>query len=418
MSRTLTQYPSYRKAPTVLVGVDIGKKTNVATMLNEQAQRIGGLSFSNRQADYNLFVAWLDKACEQQKASSVLVGMEPTSYLWKPLAAHLEKHQQRYCLVNAYTVKKYREGMQLDRAKDDKRDSYFIADLLRIGRYTQTQRLQGIYAELREYSALHERLRKTESRLKTQIHSLVGLVFPELTEVFSSLTAQTAMALLLHHAAAKHICTLSESEFITRVRSDFAGKRLQVTKLYQAYRLAQTSIGLAETQALQLAIRCYLQQLVTNRTHLLEAHKAFIDTFLRLPYAPYMLSMNLGLITTAHIASEIGDPKRYRQAKQWVKLAGIQPSPNHSGQKTNGLSAMSKKGRPRLRTCLYFACLRLVQQDEAFAHYYRSLKQRSTNPLTSLQAIGVLMNKVLHIQWALIRQQTSYDPAYWQMHWA
>ena len=33
-----------------------------------------------------------------------------------------------------------------------------------------------------------------------------------------------------------------------------------------------------------------------------------------------------------------------------------------------------------------------------------------TNPLTRMQALGVLMNKLLHVWWALIQQQTFYQP--------
>jgi hypothetical protein len=75
---------------------------------------------------------------------------------------------------------------------------------------------------------------------------------------------------------------------------------------------------------------------------------------------------------------------------------------------------MSGKGRSQLRTALYFGCLRLIQLDAAFADYYRYLQQRPQNPLVGMQAIGVLMRKVLHILWALIRDQVMYDPGTWQ----
>ena len=130
-----------------------------------------------------------------------------------------------------------------------------------------------------------------------------------------------------------------------------------------------------------------------------------------------MLSLPLGDVTTARILAEIGDPKRYSNAKQLVKLVGIQPSPNHSGQKTRSPTPMSGKGRAALRTMLFFGCLHLIRTDSTFTAYYQHLKTRSKNPLTGLQALGVLMGKVLHILWALIRQQTYYDPAGWQLNY-
>jgi len=59
---------------------------------------------------------------------------------------------------------------------------------------------------------------------------------------------------------------------------------------------------------------------------------------------------------------------------------------------------------------LYLVCLRLIQDDQRFNQLYRHLQKRKSNPLTKMQAIGVLMNKLLHILWALMKQQTAYDP--------
>ena len=75
---------------------------------------------------------------------------------------------------------------------------------------------------------------------------------------------------------------------------------------------------------------------------------------------------------------------------------------------------MSHQGRPRLRTLLYFACLRMVQYDPHFAQLYADLQRRQKNPLTKMQALGVLMNKLLHILWALIQNQTFYNPYFAQ----
>jgi hypothetical protein len=65
--------------------------------------------------------------------------MEPINYLWKLLAFDLEQKGVGSKLVNAYTVKKHREGNQLDRSKDDPRDAFTMADLFRTRKCTETQ---------------------------------------------------------------------------------------------------------------------------------------------------------------------------------------------------------------------------------------------------------------------------------------
>jgi len=164
-------------------------------------------------------------------------------------------------------------------------------------------------------------------------------------------------------------------------------------------------------QALQFALKLHvesLNQLLSQEKRLLSALEA---CFLSLPEANALLSVNgIGILTGATILAEIGDPKRFRHAGQLVKLAGIQPTPNRSGKKQRSTTPMSHQGRPRLRSALYMTCLRLIRVDQRFSILYHRLQDREKNPLTKMQALGVLMNKLLHILWALIKQQTQYKP--------
>jgi hypothetical protein len=56
--------------------------------------------------------------------------------------------------------------------------------------------------------------------------------------------------------------------------------------------------------------------------------------------------------------------------------------------------------------------MRLVQTDDNLARIYRRFQEREKNPLTKMQALGALMNKLLRILWALMKHQTFYDPTY------
>jgi transposase len=233
-----------------------------------------------------------------------------------------------------------------------------------------------------------------------------------LTREFKDFTGATTLAMLNNHAAATMIQSMSEDAFIAGVRADFQGKRLQVSRLRRAHALVANSVGLKDgVQALQLALCMHIEALETLQRQLDEASLAFVDTFLALPEAPYLLSVHgLGVITAATILSEIGDPRHYSNGRQLIKLAGTQPVLNTSGRKTRSRTPMSHKGRPRLRTALFFAVMRLVQVDDAFAREYLQLQTREENPLTKMQALGVLMNKLLRILWALMRNRTFYNP--------
>jgi transposase len=414
MSRTLSKKLANVKPGTLYAGVDLALERNVVVVLSERAEQLDRFGFPNDRGGYDYFHRRLETLREGRQAPAVLVGMEPTNYFWKLLATDLEQRQVSYRLVNPYTVKKHREGDQLDRSKDDRRDAFTISDLLRTGKYTETRLLHGGYAELRQYATLYERLRRDTGRQKILIRNTAGQLFPELPRVFKDFTGLTALAMLRRHAAATVVREMSQQAFIAGVRADFQGQRLQVSKLRRAHVLTANSVGLQDgVQALQLALRMHLDALVMLQRQLDTASIALVDAFLALPEAPYLLSVHgLGVITAAIILAEIGDPSHYRNGRQLIKLAGTQPVPNTSGRKSRSKTPMSHKGRPRLRTALFFAVMRLIQVDEMFAREYQRLQQRQENPLIKMQAIGVLMNKLLRILWALMRHQRFYDPAF------
>lgn len=414
MSRTLAAKLAQMEPGTLFAGVDLAWDRNVTLIMDSQARQLHRSGFGNDADSYAYFCQRLETTRQRHDAPAVLVGMEPTNYFWKLLAAYLERRQVPYRLVNSYTVKKRREGDQLSRAKDDDRDAFTIADLLRTGKFTQTQLLHGGYAELRQYVGLRDRLQDDIRRQRSRIWHFTGQLFPELTTEFKDLTGLTALALLRQHGAAATIRDLTAADFIAAVRSDFQGQRLEVAKLRRAYRLAQYSVGLREgAQALQMALRVHIETFQATQQHLEATEASLVDTFFALPEAPYLKSIDhLGTIPAAIILAEIGDPSRYTNARQLIKLAGTQPVPNLSGRKTRSQTPISRKGRPRLRTTLYLAVLRLVQHDANFARNYRRFQEREQNPLTKMQALGALMNKLLRILWALMKHQTFYDPTY------
>lgn len=401
---------------TLHVGVDLALERNMVVVINEKADKLDRFSFPQDRGGYDYFLRRVEGVRQKQHASRLVVAMEPTNHFWKLLAREMEKREIDYHLVNAYTVKQHREGDHLDQSKDDPRDAGQIAELSRTGHYTETQLQKGAYEELRQYASVYDQLSRGIRRQKQHLWGLVGQVFPEMNQVFADLNGATSQAILMSCPCATIICQMKEEEFIARVQAAYSGKKLANKKAQRAYRLAATSIGLSEgLQAIQMAIKLHftlLQVLQIQQKQIIDAMTACLAT---LPEAHYLLSVkSMKAISVALFLAEVGDPSRYRSAAQWVKLAGIQPAPNTSGKKQRSKTPMSHHGRARLRTLLYFTCLRLVQYDPHFAQLYSNLQRRPKNPLTKMQAMGVMMNKLLHILWALIHNQTFYDPAFAQ----
>lgn len=409
MNRTLTRRIAFSEQFNLFVGVDLGKATNIAVIINHRLKSYGRFKFTHSRQDYDKFATWLKQGRHGVASPRVLVGMEPTNDYWQWLVGYLEKAGIAYRLVNAFTVKKYREGTQLDYAKNDDRDAHIISQLLTQGQFTETQLLAEPYAQMRQYEQAHWQLSAEIRRQKTMLRQHAERLFPELRQPFGDFTGATATALLQNHANPKVIAALSWKTFEANVRQDLIGKRLMVKKLRLAYALASDSIGGYAGDALQQLIQQHITTLQHLQQQLSAVETELLACFHTLPTASYLLSLGLGTVATALIAAELGDLSRFRHPKQLVKLAGIQPTPNQSGSYEREATPMSQKGRPRLRTYLFFATMRLVRWDTAFKTRKQAYVNRPKNPLKPIEAIGALMNKLLHLIWAVCRHETAYS---------
>lgn len=92
--------------------------------------------------------------------------------------------------------------------------------------------------------------------------------------------------------------------------------------------------------------------------------------------------------------------------RQWVACAGLDPAPQDSG-KTSKPRRISRRGSPRLRRALYMPALVATRFNPPLAEYYKRQLAKGKKPLS---AISTIMVKLLHIIWALWKQNLPFDP--------
>jgi len=404
------------KPGTVFAGVDLGLDDCTVVVLDVHGQRLDRFKAAHNHDGYDYLLNRLQQTVTRQAASGVLVGMEPTNYYWKLVGQYLTLHQVPFRLVNAFTVKRHREGDQLDKAKDDWRDATTIADLLRTGKFNETRLRTGAYAELQLGYAAYWRLRQDRGRQLILLTNMGRQVFPEFETVFKDVTCHTARAVWRSVPAAARIRTLPVDEFIARVRPAGQGKRLAVKRLRALHALAATSIGLTDgLDSLCADVRQCLASLELLDRQTDDLFNTLRVQFRALPEAPYVCSIQ-GLTETFALGllAEIGDLTCYTSGKDLIKLAGTQPTPDASGRRRRSKTPFSKKGRGRLRWVLYWATLRLLTGNAAIAHAYSRLQHRRTDPLTKMEALGACMNKLLWFVWATGRGRRWYDADRWR----
>jgi transposase len=385
----------------LFAGIDLSLDTLVVVVLDAQGIRLDRFQTSNTQDGYASLRQRLQRTVEKHHASGVWVGMEPTNYYWKSVGYDLEEHAMPFRLVNALTVKRHREGDQLDRSKDDWRDAFTIADLLRTGKFTETRLPHGIYADLQTGYVAYQRLRQDRGRQLNLLVNTVRQLFPDFQQVFKDLSGTTASAIICTGVWPQHLARLSETEFLAQVRQHFRGQRLNVQQALRLHALAAQSRGSPEaTTALQMLAQQQVEAIRLLDQQADQLLCTLVTLFQALPEAPYLLSIQgLKAPSALGVIAYTGDLTHYHAGSALIKLAGTQPTPNTSGRKTFSLTPFSHQGRSGLRTVVYFITLRLIRQNGALQHHYQRLTTRPEHPLPKMQAIGACMNKFLWYTW-------------------
>ena len=207
-------------------------------------------------------------------------------------------------------------------------------------------------------------------------------------------------------------------EFVSLEREAYRGRRLKLRRLRELHRLAQESIGIpAENGALALELWAILQTIELLDHQIEEVETQLIEEFLALEESMYLLSIKgIGPITGAGILAEIGDISTYQSVKSLPKLGGINPSQNDSGGHRGTHTPMTKKGRARLRRVVYQAALSCISHNRVFQADYRRLREPKRNPLPRMKAVGAMMNKLLRVVYALLKERRAFEEEYqWQV---
>lgn len=92
---------------TLVLGIDIGSETNYARAFDYRGIEYSKkpFKFSNTEAGFMSFKAWIQDMKEMHEKDKVVPGMEPTGHYWFNLGKFLQDHEMRPVLVNLYHVK-------------------------------------------------------------------------------------------------------------------------------------------------------------------------------------------------------------------------------------------------------------------------------------------------------------------------
>jgi transposase len=402
----------------LIVGMDIAKDRHYAFLGTATGKTLlKRIVFNNDQEGFRKLLDQTEALRVQYGLKKVVYGMEPTANYHKPLGEYLIKLGQTVVLVSGVTVAKNRESLDGRWDKHDGKDSANVADLVSQGKCLYYEHPSAELRGLRGLLSLKKRLKKQEHGYRVRIRNqLIAQYFPEMDRDYERLGAE-GLSIVKWCLAASEIAQLDVDPFIERVTS----RRVRMEKRWRLEKIwekARESIGCDGVPGLDHEAKVMVEGLRQIREMIKETEQKIEELCKQFLEYPYILTIpGFGPDVSAKVLGAVGDPDRFLNGKQVLKLAGYDLSADRSGKSSDkAIPEISKRGKADLRYALYQAALiASVKHRDVMIYYTNKIRGREREKGIHVKMRVKLAAKLLVIAWTLMKKKEAFDPAYLNM---
>ena len=383
------------------LGIDIGKNTHVASLLDEKAKIIfKAYSFANTLDAAEALLVKLEPYKD-----SLEIGMEATGHYWLSLYSFLTEHKFIVHVLNPIQTDGWRKGIEIRKRKTDVIDSVLIADLIRYGDFLETSLADEDILSLRNLSRFRVYLVNSVSDLKRKAIAVLDQIFPEYASAFSNVFGQTSKELLKSLSLPSDYENLSATK-IEEVLSNITQKKKASKTISTLSDKARRSFGISfckDSFAFQLKLIieqiCFIEEQISSVELEIEQLMSKLGTNIKtIP--------GVGSVIGAVILGEIGDIARFDNPSKLVAYAGLDASVSQSGEYEASPGKLSKRGSPYLRKALYMAAQRAEFCDPVFHAYYEKKRNEGKHHLVATNAVA---RKLCHTIYAILKKDIPYE---------
>ena len=387
----------------ITFGVDIGKFRHQAIAVDSNGQPLcSSFSFENTEEGFKLFLQQINHF---QKQDALCVGMEATGHYWLNLYCALQDLGIELHVVNPILTDAMRR-MSIRKTKTDTVDCGYIADVIRMGNFSDVSVQASDIQELRQLCRFRYSLVDEIGMIKNRVIGVLDRIFPEYSKLFSNIFGATSMALLgKYHSpdALLKVGTKRLTEFLKKhSRGRFGEEKAEEIRKACIHSVGVKNANAALSFQLQLMMEHieFMERQVDEIEMQIEAIysrcECYLDTII-----------GVGVVSGAVIFSEIGNIENFETPKKLVAFAGIDPSIRQSGNFSSTHNTMSKRGSPYLRRALWNAATVAAQKDPALSAFYQKKRAEGKDYMTS---IGAVSHKLCNIVFAVLRDKKPYVP--------
>jgi transposase len=394
---------------TVVVAVDVGKRSFAVSVSTVDRQRLLG------PVEVAMTRPGLERLVERVRAVlpadglSVRVGVEAAGHYHQPLiAASSWPAGWHVCELNPAHVTEQRRVMGRRRVKTDAVDLEAITELLLAGRGQPVCDREQVVGELAAWAGHRSRRVAARTATKNQLLGQLDRAFPGLTLVLPDVLATKAGRLVAEHFAdPARLAALGPARLVR-----FAAARDLQLRRPLAERLVAAARDALPTRDAAVARQVLAADLALLAG--LDAQVAAAETELArlLPASPFRTLTTVpgwAVVRAGNYGAALGDPNRWPGPRQVYRAAGLSPMQYESaGRRRDG--AISREGSVELRRALIDLGVGLWLTDPASKTYAAALRARGKRGGIIACALAHRANRIAY---ALVRDQSTYDPTRW-----
>ncbi len=400
----------------LIVGIDIAKDRHHAFLGTATGKvLLRRLVFSNDGEGFRKLLEQAEALRVQHGGlKKVVYGMEPTANYHKPLGESLIKLGRAVVLVSGVTVSKNRESMDGRWDKHDDKDSANVADLISQGKCLYYEHPSVELRGLRGLLSLKRRLKRQEHGYRVRIRNhLITQYFPEMDRYYEGLGAE-GLSIVRWCLPASEIAQLDVNPFIERVTARRITREKR-RRLEEVWEKAAESIGCGGVPGLDHEAKIMVEGLRQIREMIKETEQKIEGQCKKFSEYRCLLSIpGYGPDVSSKVLGAIGEPDRFQNGKQVLKMAGLDLSADRSGKDSEkAIPKISKRGKADLRYALYQAALIASLKDRNVMIYYTNKirgREREKGIHTKMRV--KLAAKLLVIGWTLMKKKELFNPAY------
>ena len=384
-------------------GIDIAKFRHEASVINASGKSLqDSISFANDKNGCEKLLAVFEKF--GISVSDVVIGMEATGHYWLSVYTFLAELGYSVKVINPIQSDAFRK-MYIRQTKNDSKDSYIIAQIMRFGEYSETTLSEENIVALRQLSRYRFALVDEISDCKRRVVSLLDQVFPEYEKLFSDTLGRSSQEVLQNCPTPEEMLEISTRK-LTNILSKASRGKFGKEKALELKQAAKNTFGISfATDAFSFQMKQLIEQISFLENQLSELESQI--TVLLHQTNQYITTITgIGDILGAVIVSEIGDIHRFERPNQLVAFAGLDVTVRQSGEFSGTKNKLSKRGSPYLRRAIWLAASRAAFCGPVLSAYYQSLRERGKHHMT---AVGAVARKLCNIIFVILKENRPYQ---------